>query len=68
MSSDKVILMPAISYTVANAKKDIGNTEINLSNYVKKETLEIIIESLVSDEELAEKLKDYVNKVMLKFI
>ena len=65
MSSDKVVLMPAISYTVANAKKDIGNLEINLSNYVKKETLEIIIESLVSDEELAEKLKDYVNKVFM---
>ena len=65
MSSDKVVLMPAISYTVANAKKDIGNIEINLSNYVKKETLEIIIESLVSDEELAEKLKDYVNKVFM---
>ena len=65
MSSDKVILMPAISYTVANAKKDIGNLDVNLSNYVKKETLEIIIESLVSDEELAEKLKDYVNKVFM---
>ena len=65
MSSDKVVLMPAINYTVANAKKDIGNLEINLSNYVKKETLEIIIESLVSDEELAEKLKDYVNKVFM---
>ena len=65
MSSDKVVLMPAISYTVANAKKDIGNLDVNLSNYVKKETLEIIIESLVSDEELAEKLKDYVNKVFM---
>ena len=65
MSSDKVILMPAINYTVANAKKDIGNLDVNLSNYVKKETLEILIESLVSDEELAEKLKDYVNKVFM---
>ena len=63
--SELVKVVHPIYYSISNANKDIGNIGANMADYVKKETLEIIIESLVSDEELAEALKDYVNKVFM---
>jgi len=55
----KTIIRPAISYTVANAKNDVGNPQGDLSAYLKKSDYETDKEALVSDEELTSTLASY---------
>ena len=49
---NKKVLIPSISYTIHNAKEDIGNFENDLRNYVKKTDYEKDKEDLITDEEL----------------
>ena len=55
----KAVIRPAISYTVANAKNDVGNSQGDLSGYLKISDYETDKETLVSDSELSSTLASY---------
>jgi len=61
-----VIIRPTISFTVQNAKDDIGNTTIDLTPYMKTSDYEADKEGLVSDSELTTTLSDYTTNVGLE--
>ena len=65
MKINKKVLIPSISYTIHNAKEDIGNFENDLRNYVKKTDYEKDKEDLITDEEFTNTLNSYTTKIYL---
>ena len=62
----QLVLRPMISYTVQNAKNDIGNPQSDLSSYLKISDYETDKENLVSDNELTTTLSSYATNTAVE--
>ena len=62
----QLVLRPMISYTVANAKDDVGNPQSDLSSYLKISDYETDKENLVSDNELTTTLLSYATNTSVE--
>ena len=64
--TNALVLRPALTYTVQNAKDDSGNLQRDLRPYLKISDYETDKENLVSDSELTTILTNYITNIGLE--